>query len=202
MATCLSPQLLEDERFQELSEQRPVSHERWDVRVQQRRGKAGIADMQLRALDQPAQTVAMPGWESFQQEESLKKRRVGTYRRAAEPEWRRQLGEVEESGRLRGGAGQQPGQDIQRSNARHVTHVALDQCLDIVTIPVGLAPGGRTRQRRWKSPRDQPLDELFTEPRRLTNRKAILEQGVQESSIGTGIRRGGPRRKLILGQRM
>ena len=64
----LSPQLLERERFQKLSQQGSISLDRLSIRAEQCCGKAGIGHMQLRSLDQATQTIAMPGRESLQQE--------------------------------------------------------------------------------------------------------------------------------------
>ena len=66
---------------------------------------------------------------------------------------------------------------------RHVKHVALDQCLDIIAIPVRPAPSRGARQRWRESPCDDIFDELFTEPPGLTNLESIPEQGMQESSV-------------------
>ncbi len=66
---------------------------------------------------------------------SVVQRDVVADRGAAKLEGARQVADVDQPGCLAGGERQQPGQRIERGDARQVADIALDQRLDVVAIP-------------------------------------------------------------------
>ena len=138
----LPPEFLEHERFQKLAEQGTVVGQCGTVHAEERGCDSGIAEVQLRPLDQSAQAVAVPGREAFQQKDPLEQRRVGPNCGPAHLEGRGQVAHVEQPRGLAGGGGEQPRQYFQLPNSGQITDIVLDKSVNVAVIPVG-APASR-----------------------------------------------------------
>ena len=59
--TCLPSQFLIHKRFQKMSQQSSICRERLGVGAEQGCSETRVGEMQLRTLDQPLQSIAVPG---------------------------------------------------------------------------------------------------------------------------------------------
>ena len=110
----------------------------------------------------------------------FEQRHVVPYRRAAELERRGQIADVEQPGSLARCERQQPRQRLQRADAGQISHVALDQGIQIVVIPLRAPPARWTRQRRRIAARDNPFRQQLSQPRTPFERESAAAQGVEE----------------------
>jgi hypothetical protein len=122
----------------------------------------------------------VPGRQTLQQEHAFEQRHVVPYRRAAELERRGQIAYVEQPGSLGRCERQQPRQRLQRADAGQISHVALDQGIQIVVIPLRAPPARWTRQRRRIAARDNPFRQQLSQPRTPFERESAAAQGVEE----------------------
>src|SRR5690606_14041291 len=87
----LPTDLLDDEGLEHLPEQLAIVVQRWSIDPEQRTRDAGVAQVQLGRLDQPAQTVAVPRRELLEQGSARQQRHVVLDRRTTQVERRREL---------------------------------------------------------------------------------------------------------------
>ena len=87
----LTAQFLKNERLQELAQQGSIDCQRRGVKSKQRAGKPGIPDVQFRGLYEPAEAVALPGQQPFQEEHLLAHGQIIADRDTAELEGRGQI---------------------------------------------------------------------------------------------------------------
>ncbi len=132
--TGLPLELLEHKRREHLSQQGAVPCERLDVGTKDRPGDAGIADVQFGSLDQPAEAVGMPERQFLDQNDALKQGQVIADRRPAELVRRSQVGDIEQTRRLRGYRGEQVWHMLHLVQARAPTRRAS------VVLPLWRAP--------------------------------------------------------------
>ena len=192
----LPAQFLEDERFEELPQQRTVREERPHGRAKQRARQSRIADVNLRGLDEAFPSIVVPRRQRLQEVHSLHERDVTADRRPAKLERPRQVAQVEQTRGLRRRHGEKPWQYVQAADAGQGADVPLHLSVDVVPVPVG-APatcgpgkGGRV------SSRNDPLGQLRPQTLNLPDRQVIPEQGVDEAGGGAA------RLQLALRQRV
>ena len=164
MSGRLSPQLLEYEGLENRSQQRPVGGEIGGGCAEQGAGESRVAEVQLGRLHQPVRTVAVPGRQSFQKKDPIQQRHVVADRRPAQAEGRREVGEVEELGGPCGSERQQPGQRVQRMDARQVPDVALNESVRVVAMPIRPPSSRGTRQRRGIAAGGDAVGEVPAQP--------------------------------------
>ena len=145
--------------------------------------------MELRTLDEPAQTIAVPGEKPFEQEQALEQRRIVADRRPAELKRRGQVRQVEQARGLAGNGREQPRQNIERPDVRHVSHVPGNQRFDVAPMPVRPAPVSGTKDRRRETAGCDALRKLGTEPLRATDVESATEQKIHKLPAGRSAHR-------------
>ena len=184
LPACLAAQLLEDERLEQLPEQRAVRAQRRLRRAEQRTGQPGVADVQFRRLDQAPQPVAVPDRQALQQVHALQQRDVAADRRPAELELRGEAAQVEQPRGVQRRQAQQPRQRVERRDARHVRDIALHLRLDVVAVPVRAPPAHGARERGRVAAADDARRQLRPQPLQLAQRESAAEQRADEAAGG------------------
>lgn len=92
-------------------------------------------DVQLRRLPQPAESVAAPRRQAFQQEQTFEQRHVVMDRLPRELKRPGQIADVEQAHRMARRLRQQARQRVERAQAGRIAHVALDLRFDEIAVP-------------------------------------------------------------------
>src|SRR5690606_16839841 len=128
-------------------------------------GQPGVARVELRRLDEAAEPVRVPRRELVEEEDPREEGDVLADGGPGELEGPREVGDVDEAGRLRGHEREQPREGVEAPDAGEVADVALDESVDVVAVPGGPAAGAGPRERGRVAPLRDALGEGIPQAR-------------------------------------
>lgn len=173
-------QLLQDERLQELTERWSIAVERGRRVPEQGAGDSGVADVELRGLDQSAHSVAVPRRQLIHQEQAFEEGDVVSDGRTAEMERCAEIADVDERRGVGRGRAQQSRNHIEGADASELPHVALNQRLDVVLVPTVATTTGGACERGGEASGDDDLCQRGAESIVRARAKATPEEAVEE----------------------